>query len=219
MKKYLSISVMVFFFLAEKPEPAHGQSKLYPEIASFFSSLDASNVKSANLSGLETIKYNLRLGEDSIVFACSGNSFRSQALQVFFQSWASVKKYKRVKLYSCGYKAMEIDPRLIVFLEKVGYRITKETETENTVYYVKYGEKYPAIKLIPKACHDASLPQDEFISVLVCEEANGSCEHPRKKGLKITLNYKDRGELLNQEDVNTELTQMATDIYYVFNNK
>lgn len=84
MKKYFSISVLVFFFLAEKPVLTYGQSKLYPEMASFFSSPNTANVKVTNLS--ETIKYILRLGEDSIVFACFGNSFRSQALQVFFQS-------------------------------------------------------------------------------------------------------------------------------------
>lgn len=191
--------------------------KLYPQIVSYFQSLGKGQQKSGNVSSLETLKYNFRqTNRDTIVMVCSGNSFRSQALQVFLETNLTIQKKSKLEVLSCGYKAIEIDERLMTYLQKLGYRIERTQYEGKRAYMVRFSDSHAPIVLYPKTCDDRVMPAKPFISVLACQEAQGTCEKLAKSDIKIKLDYKDRYDLTTAEAFESEVNQIAADINYIF---
>lgn len=165
--------------------------KIYPKIAAYFEKLDKEAYRGDNLSTLETLKYNFKFGErDSVVLVCSGNSFRSQALQVFLETKLAEKKKRKVAVYSCGYKAVNIDERLIGMLKKIGYKVDSSQMNGQQVYQVRYSDVYEPVLLYPKTCNEKQLPVKPLISILACAEEPGKCEEQSNASIKINLSYK-----------------------------
>ncbi len=172
---------------------ARSPKKIYPQILAYFKTLDKEQERASNLSALETLRHNFNLSDnDSVVLVCSGSSFRSQALQVFLETKLAEKKMDKVQIYSCGYKTMEIDERLIDYLKEIGYRVTVKQVNGKQAYQVKYSDVFEPIILYPKTCIDKTLPKKPIISILACQEAPGSCERLTDSNIKINLSYKDR---------------------------
>lgn len=214
MKKSFLLFIMAFLAIAESSMAK--PPKIYPKIAAYFERMDKEAYRGDNLSTLETLKHNFKYEErDSIVLVCSGNSFRSQALQVFLETKLAEKGKRKVAVFSCGYKAIDIDERLIEVLREIGYKIDTRQSNGKQVYQVRYSDKYPPILLYPKSCNSRELPVKPFISILACAEQPGSCEAQTNASIKINLSYKDRDELTGQA-FKDEVQQIATDINYIF---
>ena len=214
MKKPLLVLVLAFMAIAGSSFAK--SPKIYPKVAAYFERLDKQAYRGTNLETLETLKHNFKLtGKDSIVLVCSGNSFRSQALQVFLETKLAQERNEKVEIFSCGYKAVEIDERLIAVLKKIGYKIDTKQMNGRQVYRVMYSDESAPILLYPKTCDDQSLPVKPLISILACAEEPGSCEELTNANIKINLSYKDRNELDGLAYEN-EVEQIATDIDYIF---
>lgn len=107
--------------------------KLYPELEVYFKILDSKQFNKTHLEALENIKYNIstsNLGYDDwhLIFYCSENTFRSQASQVFAQTLCYAKKFKKIKVFSAGITTGEVNSKLISYLSKIGYKVSKTTK-------------------------------------------------------------------------------------------
>lgn len=200
---------------------ASAPSRLYPELEAFFNSLDAKKFDPAHLQSLENIKYNISSSsmdyEDwNLIFYCSENSFRSQASQVFVQTLCYAKKQKRVKVYSAGITSTEVDPKLISFLSKVGYKITKSDKDGRTIYEVRFSDKADPIILFSKTTTDKSLPVKDITSIVVCDPVGeNECVDLKTGSTPVNLPFQKLKSSDTDEKIEAVLKSIASEMLYV----
>ncbi|MCA0398829.1 MAG: hypothetical protein LCH51_15625 [Bacteroidetes bacterium] len=191
MKKYIPLFTVltVITVIVTSFRPPVVAPKLYPELEAYFKAIDAKQYPKEKYPVLENLRQNINATtidnlDWNCIFYCTENSFRSQASQVFLATLSFDRRFKRVKAFSAGITAGEINPKLIEYLSKIGYKITKIEKDGKVAYEVKYSDGIKPILLYTKTTADPSLPKQEITSVVVCDRA----AEPVCKDLK-TPNY------------------------------
>ncbi|UPK72468.1 hypothetical protein [Chitinophaga filiformis] len=160
----------IFFFKSVAIQPP--APKLYPELVKYFASVKNNSINKNDKEALDILKGALALASmDSkdlnFIFLCKDNSFRSQVAQIFLETLSTTKKVKRVKSLSAGEASGEIDARLIDFLNKIGYKVSKTTVNNKVGYEVKYSDEAPAILIYGKDMNDPALNVKETYPIAV----------------------------------------------------
>lgn len=227
MKTY--ISAITFLFLVGlsmssfKKQPS--KQRIYPEIQAFFKSLNVTKYDKQHFETLENIKYhintsNLDTEDWNIIFYCSENTFRSQAAQIFAQTLCYANKLKKVKIYSAGYTTGEINPTLISFLKKVGYKVSEEAENTHNVYKIRYSDDADPIILFSKTLTDQSLPVKDITSVIVCDTLKEqNCSKLQTATYRFNLPFEKLKDTDSDELIGATLTSIATEMVYVTTKK
>lgn len=194
--------------------------KLYPELENFFKSLDEKKFDPAHLQSLENIKDNINSStmdydDWNFIFYCSENSFRSQASQVFIQTLC-FKKFRKIKAWSAGVTATEVNPKLISVLTKIGYKITKADREGKSVYEVRFSDKADPIILFSKTIADKSLPKKDITSIVVCDVVNeNDCASLKTETTQLNLPFQ-RVSLSDSDDkIEATIKSIATEMLYV----
>lgn len=194
--------------------------KLYPELENFFKSLDEKKFDPAHLQSLENIKDNINSStmdydDWNFIFYCSENSFRSQASQVFIQTLC-FKKFRKIKAWSAGVTATEVNPKLISVLTKIGYKITKADREGKSVYEVRFSDKADPIILFSKTIADKSLPKKDITSIVVCDVVNeNDCASLKTETTRLNLPFQ-RVSLSDSDDkIEATIKSIATEVLYV----
>lgn len=165
----VAASITFTSFLNDSAAP-----RLYPGIEAFFKTLKGKEFDTAHHNALENIRYNISLtGLDvfdwNLIFYCSENTFRSQASQVFAQTLCYAKKHKKVKVFSAGLSAGDVNPKLIAYLSKIGYKVSKSEKDGINFYEVKFSDQADPVILFSKTVSDKSLPTKDLTSIVVCD--------------------------------------------------
>jgi protein-tyrosine-phosphatase len=195
-------------------------SKLYPELETFFSSLDKKGFDKSHLQSLETIKYHISSStmdydDWNLIFYCGENSFRSQASQVFAQTLC-YKKFRKIKAYSAGFSTVDINPKLISFLIKIGYKVTKLNKAGQSIYEVRFSDKADPILLFSKTTADKSLPTKDISSIIVCDLANESdCASLKTESTPINLPFQKVSLSDGDEKIESTIKNIAAEMLYV----
>jgi hypothetical protein len=195
-------------------------AKLYPELENFFKSLDEKKFDPTHLQSLESIKDNINSStmdydDWNFIFYCSENSLRSQASQVYIQTLC-FKKFRKIKAWSAGITATEINSKLISVLTKIGYKITKTDREGKSVYEVRFSDKADPIILYSKTIADKSLPKKDIISIIVCDVANEiDCASLKTETTPLNLPFQ-RVSLSDSDDkIEATIKSIATEMLYV----
>lgn len=204
-------------------KPISAPPKLYPELEAFFNSLDAKKYEPAHLQSLVNIKYNISTSsmdydDWNLVFYCSENTFRSQASQVFAQTLCYAKKWRKMKIFSAGITSGEIDPKLISFLKKVGYKVNESQRDGKKGYEVRFSDNADPVFLFSKTLTDNSLPKKDITAVVVCDITKETdCSNLKTESSYIQLPFGKVSTSDNDETVNATLKSIATEMLYVTN--
>ncbi len=165
-----------------------------------------------------------RLSEHSfvnLVFICSHNSRRSQIAQIM--SIASAKYYGigGIKTFSAGIEVSEFNPRAIKALQAKGISIIAKTPQPNPIYEVIIGEDIDKIEAFSKTLNDETLPEKDFVAVMVCSQANESCPVVYGADMKFVLPYEDPkiydGTELENQKYNERTIEITREMLYIFN--
>lgn len=225
MKKalYLFSTLIAVAILATSFKSKLAAPKLYPELEAFFKTLDAKQFEKTHLNALENIKYNITTSnldyEDwNVIFYCSENTFRSQASQVFAQTLCYARKHKKVKVFSAGLTAGEVNPDLIAYLSKIGYKVSKQDKDGKTVYEIKFSDNTDPITLFSKTVSDKSLPAKDITSVIVCDVAKETdCAALKTGTTPLNLPFEKVSTQDTKEKIETTLKNIAIEMVYVTN--
>lgn len=178
MKKYISLFTIlaVITVVVTSFRPPVVAPKLYPELDAYFKVIDAKQYPKEKYPVLENLRQNINATtidnlDWNCIFYCTENTFRSQASQVFLATLSFDRRFKRVKAFSAGVTAGEINPKLIDYFSKIGYKVTKAEKDGKTAYEVRYSDDVKPILLYAKTTTDPSLPKLEITSVVVCDRA------------------------------------------------
>jgi len=102
----------------------------------------------------------------SLLFVCDMNSRRSQFAQVWAQTAASFYKINKLMAYSGGLSETAINYRIMESLKRAGFSVTAaEAYSQNPVYLLSIGRKYPDIFIFSKKYDYWNNPSTDFASV------------------------------------------------------
>lgn len=205
-------------------KPTESAPKLYPELEAWFKSINKKDLTKEHVGTLDNLKYDIYLshldvGYWNLVFYCSENTFRSQASEVFAQTLCYAKKHKQIKVFSAGLKSGEISAKLIEYLTKIGYRITKTEKDGKTMYEVRFSDKADPIILFSKTTTDKSLPVKDVRPVIVCDIKTEADCAALKTESTLNLAFKKVSESDNDEKIQSTLKTIAAEMLYVTNRQ
>ena len=151
---------------------------------------------------------------------CTHNSRRSHLSQVWAQTAAAYYDIKNVFCYSGGTEATAMFPMVSKTLAKQGFEIKTIAEGSNPVYIIKYAENEHPVIGFSKTYDDSFNPQDEFVAIMTCSQADGGCPFIAGAEKRIPITFEDPKAFDNtpqqEEKYEERSLQIATEMFYVF---
>jgi arsenate reductase (thioredoxin) len=128
----------------------------------------------------------------NVLFICTHNSRRSHMASLWFQAAAYYKGLTNIQTYSGGTEATALNRRAAAALSRAGFSYSiSDSSTMNMVYSFRFGERYPAKHLFSKVFSHESIPQKDFIAIMVCSDADKSCPIVPGADQRFSLPYND----------------------------
>jgi arsenate reductase (thioredoxin) len=160
-------------------------------------------------------------GETSnLIFICTHNSRRSHMSQIWAQSAAYHYGITNVNSFSGGTEATAFNHRSVRALRKAGFEIEQTDSSSNPVYLVKYAEEEEPIKGFSKKYDDEFNPQENFVAIMTCSEADKTCPQVSGSTLRVAIPYVDPKEADDTPEeearYDERCRQIATEMFYIF---
>lgn len=135
-----------------------------------------------------------KLGDKKAInlnFICTHNSRRSHLSQVWAQIASDYFHIPKVACYSGGTEETSIFPKVVETLEEQGLQILKLSNSENSVYSIKYNEEsHPIIGFSKR--HDSLFnPAYGFAAIMTCSQADGGCPFIAGADQRIPITFED----------------------------
>jgi arsenate reductase (thioredoxin) len=155
-----------------------------------------------------------------LVYICTHNSRRSH----FGQIWAKVASdyyhVQNVNTYSGGTEVTAFNNNAINALIRLGFKVKPINSDKNTIYHVYYDDTKQAIECFSKVYDDPKNPQENFVAIMTCGEAEENCPFTPGVELRIGTTYEDPkafdGTDLQDKKYDERCRQIALETFYVF---
>lgn len=130
--------------------------------------------------------------EVKLLFVCTHNSRRSHMTQLWAQTAAYFYGLKEIRTYSGGTESAAANPRAMASLERKGFLVRRTSiNTEQPVYMVRQGEKFPENIVFSKKYNDPVNPSGKFAAIMVCSDADEACPFVPGAEDRISFPYDD----------------------------
>ena len=153
-------------------------------------------------------------------FICTHNSRRSHLAQVWAQTIAEYFKVSTIYCYSGGTEATSVYPMIVDTLGSVGFEISKEGDTKNPHYIIKYALEKDPITGFSKKYDDEFNPNSGFAAIMTCSQADEGCPFVAGSEKRIAIMYEDPkisdGTPQQQEVYAARSEQIAIEMKFVF---
>lgn len=154
------------------------------------------------------------------IFICTHNSRRSHISQFWAAAAAEYYGIDNFNSYSGGTEVTAFNHRSVAALKRAGFEIKKLNDDKNTKYSVKYSNRKPEIIGFSKKFEDKFNPQENYVAVMVCSEADQSCPFVPSASERFAITYDDpkafddTKQETQKYDERTQ--QIAREMFYVF---
>ena len=199
--------------------------KLLNPIQEFIEALDTANLSEERKTVLQPlIDYiNSKKKEEKPIqlnFICTHNSRRSHLAQIWTQTMAEYFRIKNITCYSGGTEATAVYPMVVETLENTGFEISKEGDSKNPVYSIKYALEKSPIIAFSKKYDDEANPAASFAAIMTCSQADEGCPFVVGSEKRISVMYEDPkisdGTPQQQEVYAARSEQIAIEMKFVF---
>ncbi|HNP69071.1 MAG TPA: protein-tyrosine-phosphatase [Aequorivita sp.] len=199
--------------------------KLLKPIREYIEALEATNLSEERKTVLQPlIDYiNSKKKEEKPIqlnFICTHNSRRSHLAQLWAQTMAAYFQIKNIECFSGGTEATAVYPMIIETLENTGFGISKEGDSKNPVYSIKYASEKAPILAFSKKYDDAANPTKDFAAIMTCSQADEGCPFVAGSEKRISIMYEDPkisdGTPQQQEVYTARSEQIAIEMKFVF---
>jgi arsenate reductase len=152
-----------------------------------------------------------------LLFICTHNSRRSHLCQVWAQTWAFAAGITDLLCFSGGTEVTEVNRYVLEALAADGFKI----ESHGNTHDVYFSDFAPPIRCFSKRIDAPENPQQHFIAVMTCNEADAACPTVLGATHRFALPYRDPkiADRAN-EPLKTYLErsrEIAGELYNVFN--
>lgn len=145
-------------------------------------------------------------------FICTHNSRRSHLSQIWAQTMANFYGIKTVFCYSGGTEATAMFPKVAETLQNQGFEILKLSETENSVYALKFDENQHAVICFSKKYNHDFNPKSHFAAILTCDSADENCPIVYGAETRIPIKYEDPKKSDGTPEMNETYFNRSLDI-------
>lgn len=153
-------------------------------------------------------------------FICTHNSRRSHLAQVWAQTMAEYFDVKNVECFSGGTEATAVYQMVVETLENTGFEFSKEGESKNPIYNIKYAEGKNPIMAFSKKYSDDANPKNNFAAIMTCSQADEGCPFVSGSEMRISIMYEDPkasdGTPQQQQIYKERSEQIAIEMKHVF---
>lgn len=157
--------------------------------------------------------------EVAVNFVCTHNSRRSQFAQFWGTVMASYFDVQHVLCFSSGVEITALHSNVVNTIKNLGVEVSHSGK-KNPIYALTYAEKAAPMKMFSKLLEDEINPQQSFIAVMTCAEADEGCPFVPGAIARIPLRYEDpkRFDGTNEVEKAYETTSqlIANEMKYVF---
>jgi arsenate reductase len=199
---------------------------LYPELLTYISAntLDFSRIPDERKSILNEMASFIKANNTDhqavkLTFICTHNSRRSHMSQLWAQAAAAYYGRENIHCFSGGTEATAFNPRAVNAMQNAGFRISKNDETTNPNYQVRFSEKFDALNAFSKKFSDPSNPQEGFIAVMTCSDADAACPFVPGAAARFALPFEDPKASDNspaeEETYRERCNQIGTEMFYL----
>jgi len=123
-------------------------------------------------------------------FICTHNSRRSQIAQLWAVVAAARYGNDFVRAYSGGTEVTALHPNVIESLIKLGFRVEGDPGQPGR-HLVYFSADYPPAKCWSKLYNDPANPAEDFMAIMVCDDADANCPLIPTARRRLSLRYTD----------------------------
>ena len=170
---------------------------------------------------IDYIQNRINTNQDIVLnFICTHNSRRSHLSQIWAQTMAFHFGIKNVFCYSGGTEATAMFRKVAQTLINQGFQILKLSDTNNSVYAVKFDTNQHPLICFSKTYFDEFNPKSNFGAIMTCNNADEGCPMVFGAEARFPIKYDDPKafdgtELMNKKYAERSL-QIASELYFVF---
>lgn len=131
-------------------------------------------------------------GHCDLITICTHNSRRSHIAQIWFEVGSKYYLNGRLSSFSGGTESTRLHENTFQALRSCGFDITQETEGENPMFGIRYtlnDDMTPS--LFSKVYSHEVNPQENYVAVLVCDNAVEACPVVIGAAQKIAVTFTD----------------------------
>ena len=153
-------------------------------------------------------------------FICTHNSRRSHMAQLWSQAAALYYQVPNVFCFSGGTVATAFNQNAVNALQYFGFQISKASETENPLYLVRFSETDLVVEAFSKRFDDPVNPQDNFVAILTCSDADEACPVVPGASARFLIKYDDPkmfdGTELEQQKYRETALEIGREMMFAF---
>lgn len=153
-----------------------------------------------------------------LVFICTHNSRRSHLADIWTQVAAQYYGLDNICCFSGGTEATAFHPNAVAALQRAGFVIV-HGEGDNPEYRISAGQDLPVITAYSKVFDAPENPQQHFIAVMVCSDADENCPFIPGAAQRVSLPYDDPkafdGTHQEQQQYTARCKQIATECFFL----
>lgn len=198
--------------------------KFFPNLASYTEKIIANidNIPPERKALLEELSEHIgqQASTAQLIFICTHNSRRSHLAQIWAATAAAYYGIENIETYSGGTEATAFNPRAVAAIESAGFKVEKSEDSDNPRYLVASGEGSGKMLCFSKKYSDETNPQQDFIAVMVCSDADKGCPIVGGAAARIAIPYIDPkisdGTADEAATYNARSLEIATEMFYVF---
>lgn len=223
----ISLSFLLFFltFFSNGQEP--DINELYPILNEYVKEFpkEFRKIPEDRRYRLNEIVYFLEEQEENkepwqVIFISTNQSSVSQMAQVWSKVAAYHFGFQKFQSFSGGLKPIEITMSSIITMEKAGFIIYKSNIGGIDVYRIKYSYNLEPIVAFPKKIRHVKNPYENFMAVLVEENADINITNIKGTYDRLLLNYNDpvgyEGSDLEDQVYEESCRTVAREMFYIF---
>jgi len=126
----------------------------------------------------------------SLNFICTHNSRRSHLSQIWAATALAYHGVGGVQTYSGGTEATTFHPNAVAALQRAGFQI-ENPGGDNPHYQVTFARAAPVLECFSKVYDDPFNPQQDFVAIMTCSDADENCPYILGAAFRLPLTYED----------------------------
>ena len=153
------------------------------------------------------------LGQSRLIIICTHNSRRSQLGQIWVKLAALHYGLDSIHSYSGGTERTAFNTRMVKAMQRAGFNMLPIDSGPNPKYALQLADKELVSELYySKKYNENYNPQENFIAVMVCDDAAEACPIVHGASVRILLTYKDPKTYDNTEEESVKYDEKIREI-------
>ncbi|MCL6259146.1 protein-tyrosine-phosphatase [Aquiflexum sp. TKW24L] len=198
---------------------------MYPVLNQYIESIQSEmeNIPAGRKKELQKLALYIQTKKNSgeaanLVFICTHNSRRSHMSQLWAATAAEYYGISEIFTFSGGTEVTAFNPKAVAAMERAGFTV-ENPGGSNPNYQVRFADNGPKMECFSKIYDNPSNPQENFVAIMTCSEADKNCPFIPGASMRSPIPYEDPkdfdGTPQEQAAYDERCRQIATEMFFL----